>query len=94
VRVSVHGVGYAGVAQYLLDNLGVFALFEHESGEGVPEVVGAVPWGRLAARMRGLRLRRTRLFQLIGLPVFEEKTRSSFRQSPEYFSLCSACRLR
>jgi len=33
--------------------------------------------------MRGLRLRRTRLFQLIGLPVFEEKTRSSFRQSPE-----------
>jgi hypothetical protein len=33
------------------------------------------------------------LSQLIGLLVFEEKTRSSFRQSPEYFSLCSAYRL-
>src|SRR5215204_6279740 len=44
--------------------------------------------------MRGLRLRRTRLSQLIGPPVFEGKTRSSSRHSPEYLSLCSACRLR
>ena len=34
-------MGYAGVAQYLLDDLGVLALFEHESGEGVPKIVGA-----------------------------------------------------
>ena len=34
-------MGYAGVAQYLLNNLGVLALFKHKGGEGVPEVVGA-----------------------------------------------------
>jgi hypothetical protein len=33
-------VGYAGMAQDLLNNLGVLALFEHEGCKGVPEVVG------------------------------------------------------
>ena len=41
MRVGVHGVGYAGMAQDLLNNLGVLALFEHKGGEGVPEIVGA-----------------------------------------------------
>ena len=39
MRVGVHSVGYAGVTQYLLNNLGVLPLFKHEGGEGVPEVV-------------------------------------------------------
>jgi hypothetical protein len=39
VRVGVHGVGYARMAQDLLNNLGVLALFEHEGCKGVPEVV-------------------------------------------------------
>ena len=41
VRVGVHSVGYTGVDQYLMDDLGVLALLEHEGGEGVPKIVGA-----------------------------------------------------
>ena len=34
-------MSYARVAQYLLDDLRVLALFEHEGSEGVPEIIGA-----------------------------------------------------
>ncbi len=34
-------MGYAGVTQYLLNNLGVLPLFEHEGCKGVPKIVGA-----------------------------------------------------
>ncbi len=34
-------MGYAGVTQDLLNNLGILPLFEHEGGESVSEIVGA-----------------------------------------------------
>jgi len=34
-------MGYAGMAQYLLNDLRILALFEHKGSEGVPEIVGA-----------------------------------------------------
>ena len=34
-------MSYARVAQYLLNDLGVLALFEYEGSEGEPEIVGA-----------------------------------------------------
>jgi hypothetical protein len=34
-------MSYARVAQYLLDDFRVLALFEHEGSESVPEIVGA-----------------------------------------------------
>ncbi len=37
-------MSYAGVAQYLLNDLGVLALFEHQGGEGVPEIVEPYVW--------------------------------------------------
>ena len=41
VGVGVHGVCYTGVSEGFLDDLGVLSLFEHEGGEGMPEVLGA-----------------------------------------------------
>ncbi len=47
-------MGYAGVAQYLLDDLGILALFEYEGGEGVPKIVGAGSLGQASRTHEGL----------------------------------------
>ena len=61
MRVGVHGVRYAGMAQDLLNNLGVLALFEHKGGKGVPEVVGASGFRQASCaheRLEGARVAR------------------------------------
>jgi hypothetical protein len=47
-------MSYARVAQDLLNNLRVLALFEHEGGESVPEIVGASGFRQAAGRVDNL----------------------------------------
>ena len=45
VGVGVHRLRDTRMSEDLLNNLGVFALLEHEGGEGVPEIVEAHSFG-------------------------------------------------
>lgn len=49
-------MGCSGVAQYLLDDLGILALFEHEGGEGVPKIVGAGSLRQASRTHEGLKV--------------------------------------
>lgn len=44
MRISVHGVGYRGVSEDALDNLGMLAYGELKSSEGVSKLVKGQGW--------------------------------------------------
>jgi hypothetical protein len=74
MAVSVQRYGYGGVAQELLNKLGVNTFQEKQRGACVPEVVEA-DVGRPAFFSNGTNERCLRLDGLIGVPPFVVKTR-------------------
>jgi hypothetical protein len=78
VRVEVEGHVYPGVAEHLLDHLGVFAAGEHEGREAVAQLWRSA-WngmsGKPARWSSGLKERLKTLWRLRGVPTVKVRSR-------------------